>query len=159
MAHGASPRRRVRVHHSHFELSPDPSTGEPRSLAWVDHVEALAIRIAAAGGLEEDGAHFLGVAVREALMNALIHGRGSARRVAVSFRVVEGPVLVITIRDRGPRFDPETLEDPLRPENLERNSGRGLYYMRRFADEVRFAFPTRGGTVAQLLKRLPSYPA
>jgi len=155
----ASPRRRVRVRHSHFELSPDPSGGEARCFAWVDHVEALAVRIAVAGGLDEEGARFLGVAVREALMNALTHGRGRVRRVAVSFRVVDGPALVITIRDRGPGFDLKTLADPLRPENLERGSGRGLFYMRRFADELRFAFPAPGGTIAQLLKRLPSYPA
>jgi serine/threonine-protein kinase RsbW len=147
------------VRHSHFELSPLASGGEALCLAWVDHVEALAARIAAAGGLGADGAQFLGVAVREGLMNALTHGRGRARRVAVAFRVVDGPALVITIRDRGPGFDPSTLADPLRPENLERGSGRGLFYMRRFADELRFAFPARGGTVARLLKQLPSYPA
>ena len=153
------PRRRLRVRHSHFELSPDPSGDEARCLAWVDHVEALAVRIAAAGSLDEDGTRFLGVAVREALMNAITHGRNHSRPVAVSFRVVEGPVLVITIRDRGPSFDPKTLADPLLSENLERSSGRGLFYMRRFADELRLAFPARGGTVAQLLKRLPGYPA
>ena len=117
------------------------------------------MRIAGGAGLDEDGAYYLGVAVREALMNAISHGRNHRRRVAVSFRMVEGPALVITVRDRGPAFDPKTLQDPLLPENLEKGSGRGLFYMRRFVDEVRFAFPTRGGTVARLLKRLPSTPA
>jgi serine/threonine-protein kinase RsbW len=152
-------RRRVRVHQSHFELSPDPAAGEARCAAWLEHVEALAVRIAGGAGLDEDGAYYLGVAVREALTNAITHGRNHRRRVAVSFRMVEGPALVITVRDRGPAFDPKTLQDPLLPENLEKGSGRGLFYMRRFVDEVRFAFPTRGGTVARLLKRLPSAPA
>lgn len=152
-------RRRVRVRQSHFELSPGPSAGEARRLGWVDHVEALALRIAGAGGLDDDAAQRLGVAVREALMNALTHGRGRERRIAVGFRVVDGPALVITVRDRGPAFDPATVQDPLLPENLERGSGRGLFYMRRFTDEVRFAFPTRGGTVAALLKKLPAHPA
>ena len=155
----APDRKRVRVQHSHFELSPDPAGGEARCLAWLEHVEALAVRIARGGGLDEDGAHFLGVAVREALMNAISHGRNHRRRVAVSFRVVEGPALLITVRDRGPAFDPKSVTDPLSPENQERGSGRGLFYMQRFVDEVRFAFPTRGGTVARLLKRLPSAPA
>jgi len=151
----AAEPKRVRVRHSHFELSPAPAAGEARRFAWLDHVEALALRIATAGGLDDEAAGYLRVAVREALMNALTHGRGHSRRVAVSFRVVEGPALMITVRDRGPAFDPKTVPDPLLPENLEKGSGRGLFYMHRFVDEVRFAFPTRGGTVAQLLKRLP----
>lgn len=140
---------------THFELAPEHGASEARRLAWVDRVEDLAVRIAEASGLDADGARFLGVALREALVNALTHGRGRRDRVAVSFRLVEGPALVITVRDRGPGFDPATLPDPLLPENLPRGSGRGVFYMRRFSDEVSFAFPARGGTVARLLKRLP----
>ena len=44
---------------------------------------------------------------------------------------------------------------PLEPQNLQRGCGRGLFYMRKFADQVSFSFPRAGGTVARLYKRLP----
>ena len=136
----------------HFELAPKRREGEKKRLLWVDHVEDLAVRIAQAGGVEERDALFLGVALREALMNALTHG--DSDRVSVSFRLVREDSLLITVRDRGPGFDPSQVPDPLVPENLNKGSGRGIFYMQRFTDQVIFAFPARGGTVARLLKRL-----
>jgi serine/threonine-protein kinase RsbW len=137
---------------AHFELAPERAAGEPIRLLWVDRVEELGVRVARASGLDEEGAELLGVALREALMNALTHG--ASERVSVSFRLMPGASLVITVRDRGPGFDPSRLPDPRLPENLSRGSGRGVFYMRRFTDEVEFTFPARGGTVARLLKRL-----
>jgi serine/threonine-protein kinase RsbW len=137
---------------THFERAPERRAGEAKRLVWVDHVEELGVRVAQAGGLPEDEARFLGVALREALMNALTHG--DSDRVTVSFRLMEGASLLITVRDRGPGFDPAQIPDPLSPGNLTKRTGRGIFYMRRFADEVVFAFPARGGTVARLLKRL-----
>jgi hypothetical protein len=60
------------------------------------------------------------------------------------------------VRDRGPGFDPAGVPDPCAPENLDRNSGRGVFYMRRFTDSLSFDVPARGGTVARLIRRLPT---
>jgi serine/threonine-protein kinase RsbW len=139
---------------THFELAPKRRAGEARRLIWLDRVEELGVRVARASGLDDDEAQFLGLAVREALMNALTHGNSD--RVAVSFRLTEGDSLVITVRDHGPGFDPARIPNPLSEDNLAKSSGRGIFYMRRFADEVVFAFPSRGGTVARLFKRLSS---
>lgn len=140
----------MRFHH--FEMAPRREAGEAKRLLWVDRVEELSLRLARASGLDEAGAQFLGVALREALVNALTHG--GPGRASVGFRLSEQAQLTITVRDRGPGFDPARLPDPLLPENLEKGSGRGIFFMRRFTDEVVFAFPARGGTVARLFKRL-----
>jgi len=123
---------------------------------WIDDVESFILRAASAGGLDEDSAFFLGVALREALMNAVCHGVGENGRpwVRVSVRALRCGVLAITVRDHGPGFDPGGVADPLGPENLERSCGRGLFYMRRFTDRLAFAFPGQGAVV-RLEKRLP----
>ncbi len=137
------------------DFEPQPEGGSEE--AWIEAVEALAVRIGEARGLDSDGAHFLGVALREAVVNALHHGAGpDGPRVTVRIEVARGHDLVVTVQDRGPGFDPARLPDPLSPDNLCRGYGRGVFYMRRFTDEVSFVFPRRGGTVARLRKRLPA---
>jgi anti-sigma regulatory factor (Ser/Thr protein kinase) len=54
----------------------------------------------------------------------------------------------------GSGFDPSRVQDPLAPENLLRESGRGVFYMRNFMDEVRFTTAESGGTRIELTKRL-----
>lgn len=145
-----------RIRPAHFELGPSVAADEARCMAWVDALEELTLLIAASGGLSCDEACDFGVAVREALVNALRHGTDPARRrVAVGFRLVDGPALLVTVRDRGPGFDPGAVPDPRMPENLSRSCGRGVFYMRQFADDVVFSFPRRGGTVTRLRKQLP----
>jgi serine/threonine-protein kinase RsbW len=131
---------------------PDAAT----AASCVDWIEDTAVRIARAGGVDEDEAHFFGVAVREALLNALRHGRRQDGRcpLAVRLRSAFGRLLLVTVRDRGPGFDPEEIRDPCLPENLPRGNGRGVFYMRRFVDRLAFTFPRGGGVEVRLGKRL-----
>jgi serine/threonine-protein kinase RsbW len=130
-------------------------------LAWIDGIEDLAVRMAVDAGLDADSAYFLGVALREALVNAIQHGHGFDDRlpVEVGFRIETGRVMVITVRDRGPGFDPSRVRDPLAAVNLTRSSGRGIFFMRRFTDRVRFSFPRSGGALVRLEKDLPALAA
>jgi serine/threonine-protein kinase RsbW len=135
-----------------FELRDEAIDNEPA----IDAIEKVAMEAATRGGLQDDEAHFLGVAIREAIVNALRHGRaknggGSASvQVCVSAR----GALVATVRDRGPGFDPSAVPDPLASDNVGRGSGRGLLFMRLFADRVVFSFPRKGGAVVRLEKDL-----
>jgi serine/threonine-protein kinase RsbW len=125
----------------------------PHCESTLERIEALAVGLARLGGLDPDGAHFLGVALREAVINALRHGRGAAW---VALRLARRGVLVMTVRDRGPGFDPSRLPDPLAPENVVKGCGRGIFYMRRFTDRVSFFFPRHGGAVVRLEKKMRS---
>ena len=125
----------------------------PRGEAALAHVEDLAVAMGRGGGMDTEGAVFVGVALREAVVNAFRHGRcseGAPARIALHLTPEH---LVITVRDRGPGFDPARVPDPCAEENLERGSGRGLYYMRCFTDRLSFVFPRRGGSVVRLLKK------
>jgi serine/threonine-protein kinase RsbW len=139
----------------HLELAdvPDDETVAP----CIDWLEDTVVRIARAGNLSCDEAHFLGVAVREAVVNALRHGRGANGRceLMVRMRNAFGRLLLVTVRDRGPGFDPCCVADPCLPENVPKGTGRGIFYMRRFTDRVSFGFPRDGGVVVRLGKRLP----
>jgi serine/threonine-protein kinase RsbW len=131
-----------------FVLPPGPD-GE----AALDHIEDLAVCMGRAGGLEPDDAVFVGVALREAVVNAFRHGcspQGDPTRIALHL-TPQG--LVITVRDRGPGFDPQRVPDPCATANLERGSGRGIFYMRCFTDRVSFVFPRNGGSVVRLAKK------
>jgi serine/threonine-protein kinase RsbW len=123
--------------------------------ALLERLEAVAVSAARAGGLDDDAAHFLGVAIREAAINGMIHGCPDAN-CSATVQVCLSPdgVLAVTVADQGPGFDPAAIPDPLAPENAARGSGRGLFLMKRFADRVSFTFPRRGGAVVRLEKAL-----
>jgi serine/threonine-protein kinase RsbW len=106
--------------------------------------------------LDDDAAHYVSVAIRESVVNAIKHGnRGDAgKRVAIEFLLHPG-ALEVTVQDEGTGFDPATVPSPLAEENLLKAGGRGIFFMRSFMDEVSYAFPSRGGTVVRMLKKLP----
>ncbi|MBW8875125.1 MAG: ATP-binding protein [Acidobacteria bacterium] len=106
-------------------------------------------------GMDEDAQHWVDVAVREALANAIKHGnlQDPAKQVHVDL-AVEGSDLVIRVEDEGVGFDPSLLGDPLAPENLLRPNGRGIFYMRSFMDDITYGSGPGGGTMVTLRKRL-----
>ena len=126
------------------------------TLETVNNAEALATRIATEAGFEEGEVMQISLAVREAVINAVMHGNGHdpAKKVTFGFeRTGEG--LVISVRDEGPGMDPATLPDPLAPENLMRTSGRGIFLIRTMMDDVQIR-TLHPGTEIKLMKRVPS---
>jgi len=120
----------------------------------VCEVEAAADKLAAEAGFDEDERFRLAMAVREAAVNAVLHGNDydPSKRISASFEN-NGKSLVITIADEGRGLDPETLPDPLAPENLLRGTGRGIFLIRSFMDEVHFR-QLHPGTELTLVKHL-----
>lgn len=106
-------------------------------------------------GLDGDARHWIDIAVREAVANAIKHGNAldPAKKVRVDAGIESGE-LIIRIEDEGPGFDPSHLADPLAPENLLRPNGRGIFYMRSFMDDIQYSARPGGGTVVTLRKRL-----
>ncbi len=106
-------------------------------------------------GVDEDGRHWVDLAVREALANAIKHGnvQDPGKQVHIDL-FLEGNDLVVRVADEGAGFDPTNLEDPLAPENLLRPSGRGIFYMKSFMDQIQYGARPGGGTVVTLRKRL-----
>lgn len=126
------------------------------SLESVNRLEQTAEETAKKIGMDEDEAFRIAMAVREAAVNAVLHGNSydPEKRVTASFETTED-ALVIRIADQGKGLDPTTLPDPLAPENLLRGSGRGIFLIRSFMDEVHFR-QLHPGTELTLIKRLGS---
>jgi serine/threonine-protein kinase RsbW len=106
-------------------------------------------------GVDEDGRHWVDLAVREALANAIKHGNAQdpGKQVHIDL-FLDGDDLVVRVADEGAGFDPASLQDPLAPENLLRPSGRGIFYMKSFMDQIEYGARPGGGTTVTLRKRL-----
>jgi serine/threonine-protein kinase RsbW len=106
-------------------------------------------------GVDEDTRHWVDVAVREAVANAIKHGNAQdpGKQVHVDlFR--EGDEVVIQVEDEGIGFDPAQLQDPLAPENLLKPNGRGIFYMKSFMDDIHYGPRPGGGTIVTLRKKV-----
>ena len=124
------------------------------SLDSVNRVEQTAEELAKKAGVDEDEIYRITMAVREAAVNAVLHGNeyDPAKQISATFENT-GSDLVFIITDQGKGLDPDTLPDPLLPENLLRGTGRGIFLIRSFMDEVHFR-QLHPGTELTLVKHL-----
>lgn len=124
------------------------------TLETVDSAEQTATRIATESGFDEEEVMQIAMAVREAAVNAVLHGNAydPEKKVELEFeRTADG--LVITIRDQGKGLDASKIPDPLAPENLLKTSGRGIFLIRSFMDSVEIN-PSQTGTEIKLIKHV-----
>ena len=124
----------------------------------LDLVQVVSDHIARLAGLDEEARHWVNVAVRESVINAIKHGNrnDTGKRVHVEFAPVDADSpqgVVIRVRDEGPGFDPEDVPDPLAPENLLKGSGRGIFLIRSFMDEMVLQRAAEGGMEMVMVKR------
>jgi len=125
-------------------------------LESVDLAENIVMRVAEAAGFGEDDIHKLGMAVREGVINAYNYGNCQDRRKKIVLGVEFDPEkMVVHIIDEGRGFELTEVADPLAEENLLRTSGRGLFLMRAFTDEMTVQRGPHGGADLMMAKKLP----
>lgn len=128
----------------------------PSTLESVDDAETEILKTAGDAGFDEDEQHRIGMSVRECMVNAVVHGnrynQNKVVRVAVS---VTGDKFTIRIVDQGEGFEVEEVPDPLNDNNLLRHSGRGLFLMGAFMDDVKVRKAVPEGTEVTLVKHVP----
>jgi serine/threonine-protein kinase RsbW len=122
------------------------------TLETINHAEEQASKIATAAGFSEDDVMSIAMAVREAAVNAVLHGNAydPAKKVTLAFDTGEKG-LTIVVRDQGKGLDVDSIPDPLAPENLLKQSGRGIFLMRSLMDEVQIK-ASESGTEIKLIK-------
>ncbi len=102
---------------------------------------------------DEDSSRIM-LSLSEAVNNAIIHGnnKNPEKQVVVHSALdEENRILTISVEDEGEGFDPEEIPDPLKEENLLNESGRGVYLIRQYADDLEFS---KGGSKATIIFRL-----
>jgi serine/threonine-protein kinase RsbW len=127
----------------------------------LDFVQVVSDHVGRSFGFDEDAIHWVGVAIRECVINAIKHGNryDATKRVFVEFESVppaDGPGMIVSVRDQGEGFDPETLANPLDLDNLLKPSGRGIFLIRNFMDDVQLQRAAQGGMEIRMVKRLPA---
>jgi serine/threonine-protein kinase RsbW len=133
----------------------------PSLFDMLDLVQLLSDRMGAIASLDEDSIHWIGVAVRESVINAIKHGNrehpGKLVTVEFAFTPQDSPTqLVVRVRDEGEGFDPDSVANPLDPENILKSSGRGIFFMRSFMDDVELRRAPDGGMEVRMVKKLAS---
>ena len=124
----------------------------------LDFVQVVSDHLARGVGLDEDSMHWVSVAIRESVINAIKHGNrnDAAKHVFVEFETAtraDVPELAIRIRDQGEGFDPEQVANPLDTENLLKSSGRGIFLIRNFMEDVQLRRAPEGGMEIRMVKR------
>jgi len=105
-------------------------------------------------GISEEAAFGIDMAVREAVTNAVLHGNRQDEKKSVDITLKSSPDAVeISVHDQGPGFNPEEVPDPTAQENILKASGRGIFFMRTFMDEVNWLIRPDGGTTVRMVKR------
>ena len=127
----------------------------PSTLESVDAAEAEILKAAEGAGFDEDEQHRIGMAVRECMVNAVVHGNRYNRNKQVHVVVTLGEGrFTIRIVDQGEGFEVQEVPDPLHDNNLLRHSGRGLFLMGAFMDDVKVRKISPSGTEVTLVKNV-----
>ena len=125
----------------------------------LDFVQLVSDHLCRRVGFDEDSMHWVSVAIRESVINAIKHGNrnDASKLVRVEFLTSvdsDSGSLTISVRDEGEGFEPEEVADPLAPENMLKSSGRGIFLIRNFMDEVRLQRAPEGGMEIRMVKRV-----
>lgn len=132
------------------------------SLEMLDLAQAVSEHMGRLAGLDDEALHWVTVAVRESVINAIRHGNcnDAGKRVHLEFTLLPAgaPGLRIKVRDEGCGFDAASLPDPLAPENLLKSTGRGIFLIRSFMDDLIFERTPQGATEVVMVKRATDAP-
>jgi serine/threonine-protein kinase RsbW len=123
----------------------------------IDTVNAAATAVAehiSRSGVSEEAAFGIDMAVREAVTNAVVHGntQDESKLVVITLKISPDAV-EISVHDQGSGFNPTEVPDPTAEENILKTSGRGIFFMRNFMDEVDWLIRPEGGTTVRMIKR------
>lgn len=126
----------------------------PSRIDAVNEAAAAVARIL--GQLDESEQLMFGIdmAIREAVTNAVVHGNKQDDSKQIRVAIKSSPQEIeISVHDEGAGFNPAEVADPTAAENIMKTSGRGIFFMRNFVDEIEWFNPPEGGTTVKMIKR------
>jgi serine/threonine-protein kinase RsbW len=120
----------------------------------IKKVESKTERLAKKIGFSEEELDSLAISVTEIVANAIYHGnrKDRTKKVYIKF-ITSHKKIIIHVRDQGVGFNPNQVANPLAPENLFKESGRGIFIVKTLMDDVKFKF-LKSGTEIILTKNV-----
>ncbi len=127
----------------------------PSSLEYLRDVDEFVEGKLEKLGLDQSQLADVAISVTEAVTNAIVHGNKNDRKKRVEIDLkIEKLKIVITVKDQGDGFDPESLSSPVEGENILKKVGRGVFILKSLMDKVNFIFQPEGGTIVKMVKYL-----
>jgi serine/threonine-protein kinase RsbW len=127
----------------------------PSRIEAVEEAAAVVSEFLSRAGVSDDALFGIEMAVREAVTNAVSHGNKLDETKFVEVGLKSFPdSFEITVHDQGAGFDPSDIPDPTKEENILKTSGRGIFFMRNFMDEVEWSIDPKGGTTVRMSRKL-----
>lgn len=125
----------------------------PSDVSCIEEAVELVTRHCVAGHRTTQTMQFrLRVVLSEALSNAIVRGNGEDQSKWVHVEAELLPEAIrVSVTDEGPGFDPGTIPEPIRPEQLDEAGGRGLFLIRKLVDSVQFN--EQGNSICMILRR------
>jgi serine/threonine-protein kinase RsbW len=122
----------------------------------IQKVEKITEKIAKYMRFSEEEQDSFAISVTEIVGNAIVHGnkQDKNKKVTVDFEY-KNDMIVVSIQDEGKGFSEGDIANPLEPENLLKESGRGIFIVRALMDQVDF-IRTKSGTRVRLVKKTKS---
>jgi len=128
------------------------------TLDSVDQAERAALDLAREAGFGEEDLDRIGMSVRECMVTAVVHGNRYSSHKKIQFSVSRTPEqLTVQIADQGEGFDPGGVPDPLSGDNLLRHSGRGIFLMKAFMDDLQVRRLEPAGMEITLIKKVQKH--
>src|SRR5437867_4034729 len=125
------------------------------TLESVDQAEQVALDLARESGFGEEDLDRIGMSIRECMVNAVVHGNRYNAHKKVRLSLSRTPErFTVRVVDQGEGFNPDELPDPLAGDNLLRHSGRGIFLMKAFMDDLQVRSLGPAGTEVTLVKNV-----
>lgn len=120
----------------------------------IAEVEQASEKLLIGNNISEDDRDCIAIALTEVVANAIFHGnkRDANKKVWVRIKITSESVK-FTVRDQGTGFNPDSLANPLDPQNLLKDSGRGIFIIRTLMDKVKYKFSKTGTQVTMIKYR------
>jgi len=117
-------------------------------------LEEYVVNVAVANNIDEEKINNLALAFSEAASNAVLHGNKNDHTKKVTIVItINDDFFKVSIKDQGSGFNLETVPDPTKPENILKESGRGIHIMKSFLDDLEYSFTPDGTEVVLILSR------
>lgn len=120
----------------------------PSQSEYLLHAEETTVKIAKEAQFAPSDIDDFAIAITELFNNAIYHGnkKNPNKKITLNFQLLENG-LQVSVKDQGTGFQPDALKNPVAPENLLAENGRGIFLVKHLMDDLRFNITDDGTEV------------